>query len=147
MLTILNIISLAVILVPAAYYGWLGETIQYKLLKFGPINEQYDRELLLAIALVQAGKADAGLDSDGMIRIHMGGENQLTIYAQDYRDENFGSCYRCRKDGYTQRREGIISLSTRKYLRNFKEEYFGVRDPSSIQKPLFNFKKEKVTIK
>ena len=147
MLTILNIISLVVFLVPSAYYGWLGETIQYKLLKFGSVNEQYDRELLLAIALVQAGKADAGFDSDGMIRIHMGGENQLTIYAQDYRDENFGACYLCRKNGYTQRREGIISLSTRKYLRNFKEEYFGVRDPSSIQKPVFNFKKEKVTIK
>lgn len=146
MLIIMNIISLAVILVPAARYGWLGEAIQFKLLNFGGVNEQYDRELLLAIALVQAGKAQAEFNTDGFIRIETE-DREFVIYAQDYRDENFGVCYRYCKNNYTQQRDGILSLSTRRYLREFKEQYFGIRDPSSTQKSLFNFKKEKVNIK
>jgi len=145
MLTIMNIISLAIFLVPAAYYDWLGETIQYKLVNFGEVNDQYDRELLLAIALVQAGKGQAEFSTEGFIRISTE-DSSFTIYAQDYRNEMFGVCYRYQKNNYSQRREGILSLNTRKYLREFKEQHLGIRDPSSIQKSLFNFKKEKVTI-
>lgn len=145
MLTILNIISLALILVPAAHYGWLGETIQFKIQNDQEINPQYDRELLLAIALVQAGKGHADFTSDGFIKIRTE-DSDFTIYGKDYTDEEFGVCYRYAKNDYTQRVSGVLSLSTRKYLREFKEEHLGVRDPSSKNKSLFGFKKEKVTI-
>lgn len=146
MLTILNIISLALVLVPAAHYGWLGETLQFKIQNDQEINPQYDRELLLAIALVQAGKGSAEFTSEGFIKLHTE-DADFTIYGKDYTDAEFGVCYRYAKNNYTQRVSGALSLSTRKYLRDFKEEHLGVRDPSSIQKPLFGFKKEKVTIK
>lgn len=144
MLTVLNIISLALILVPAAHYGWLGETIQFKIQNSQEINPQYDRELLLAIALVQAGKGHAEFTSEGFIKIRTE-DLDFTIYGRDYTDEEFGVCYRYAKNNYNQRVHGVLSLSTRKYLRDFKEEHLGIRDPSSNRKPLFG-KKEKVTI-
>lgn len=144
MLTILNIISLALILVPAAHYGWLGETIQFHIQNDSEINPKYDRELLLAIALVQSGKGNAEFTSDGFIKINTE-DADFTIYGRNYTDDEFGVCYRYIKSNSSQRVNGVLSLSTRKYLRNFKEEHLGVRDPSSNRKPLFG-KKEKVTI-
>ena len=146
MIIIMNIISLALFLVPAAHYGWLGQTIQFMIQNSQEINRQYDRELLLAIALVQAGKGRADFTSEGFIKI-INDETEFTIYGKDFSDEEFGVCYRYSKNNYTMRVTGTLSLSTRQYLRDFKEEYLGVRDPSSNGKTLFNFKKEKVTIK
>lgn len=146
MIIILNIVSLAIVLIVAGHHGWLGETIQFKMLNFGDVNEQYDRELLLAIALVQAGKGVATFNDDGFI--HISTENtDFTVYAHDYSDAKFGVCYLYKKNHCTSRRHGILSLRTRKYLLEFKEEHLGIRDPSGINKSLFGFKKEKITIK
>lgn len=149
MLITLNIISLIIILHVAAQTGWLGETIQFKINKGSEVDEKYDREILLALALVQTGNGTAKFNSSGFIEIET--ENhQWKLYASDYRSEAFGECYSHRMNrGYWSREDderGCLTLSTRKYLKKFKEEYLGVVDPSSTKSGTFKFKKEKVTL-
>lgn len=146
MLILLNVISAIIVLLYATHLGWISQSLQFRMQNDKNINEAYDRDLLLAIALVQAGQGRASFSSDGFIKISTQ-SHDFTIYGSDYRDEEFGVCYRYARDGYTQRVNGTLTFKTRQYLRDFKEEHLNVRDPSSLTKPLFNFKKEKVTIK
>lgn len=135
----------------ATYYGWLGESFQSRFML--NVNDQYDRELLMIMAQVQAGNGKASINDEGMIVIETD-TYRYKVYATDYSDEQFGTCYVRYTFPYndkvtyrTDKIKGDLSLSTRKYLLAFKEEYLGIKDPSSVRKSIFNFKKEQVTIK
>ncbi|WP_416469776.1 hypothetical protein [Salmonella enterica] len=151
MLIFLNFVTAVIVLTYAAYYGWLGESLQSRFVL--DVNEQYDRELLMVMAQVQAGNGTASMNDEGMIVLETG-KYRYKVYATDYSDEKFGICYVRYTYPYedkisyrTDKIDGDLSLSTRKYLLAFKEEYLGIKDPSSVRKSIFQFKKEKVTIK
>lgn len=149
MLIFLNIISAIMVLPFLIHGGWLGEKLQARMILV--VNKQYDRELLMIMAQVQAGNGRAIFNSEGMIQIETD-MYRFKVYADDYNSEKFGVCYvkytfQGRNGSFTENIRGDLSLETRKYLLAFKEDYLGIKDISSIRKKGFNFKKEKVTIK
>lgn len=144
MFIFMNVLSFLIVLTYAAHCGWLGETIQYKL-TVRNINLKYDRELLLSLALVQAGKGSVEIRDSGLITIQTE-NNKYIIYADDYASDSFGTCYYSYSGNVSVNINGNITLKTRKYLRDFKEQYLGIIDPSSVGRTKFTFKKQKVTI-
>lgn len=123
----------------AAITGWFGETIQFSLTVSKNVNKKYDRDVLLAIALVQSGAGEARFTNHGTIELKTENKN-IELCADDYRNENFGSFYYDNSDS-------VLSLSTRRYLRQFKEEYLGISDPSRTSRFLDISKKSTITLK
>lgn len=145
----MNLFHFLLILWYAAYYGLLGESIQAKFIIHN-INSEYDLDVLMSIALVQAGKGTSSYIDNDMIALNTE-LRQLKILAGDFANEDFGSCYYYQKfignRWVTERVSGTLSYKTRKYLLEFKEEHLGIKDPSTMKKCGYKFKKEKVTIK
>lgn len=146
--SLLNGAHLTIIFLYAAYYGWFGQGIQAWFV-ISNVNDKYDKEILLAIALAQAGTASAEFESDGLIRFKTD-RNEFRVVARDFADESFGECYMYKKnygaDNWSSERvHGTLSYKTRQYLLEFKEEFLGIADPSGKKK--FTFKKDKITIK
>jgi|AGFT01.1.fsa_nt_gi hypothetical protein len=148
MLIALNILSAVLVLPFLINGGWFGEKLQAKMVL--DVNSQYDRELLMMMAQVQAGNGRAIFNSEGMIQIETD-QYRFKVYADDYNSEKFGQCYVKytffnNKESYkTEVVRGDLTLDTRKYLVSFKEEFLGIKDISSARKG-FSLKKEKVTI-
>lgn len=144
---LLNVLNVLLILAYSAYYGWFGRDLQAWFVGTDTVCEKYDKEILLAIGLVQGGKASSLYNCAGQIEFETE-RIRVRITANDFADPDFGKCYMMSRNYGTwssERVYGGLSYKTKKYLLEFKEDYLGVPDPSSTKQ--FKFKKEKVTIK